>query len=173
MTFEVKPNFKVCGKLFGQSIKEFQSELMDLTSDEIKSLRNDVPIVMNIDNKHVSVTQEMVDIRINAKEGFDAAYMNNNFIILNTNLTPELINEGVVRELISKVQQLRKTKDFDIVDRINLFYEGNEEFKEVVTEFEDLIKQETLSKKIEEKKLSTEELDLNGMTVKIDIEITK
>ena len=173
VSFEVKPNFKVAGKLFGPSIKEFQNKLLELSEEEITKLNNDEVITMTINGEEKSIDKELVDVRINAKEGFDAAFMNNNFIVLNTNLTKELIGEGVARELISKVQQLRKTKDFDIVDRINLFYEGNEEFKEVVTEFEDLIKQETLSKKIEEKKLSTEELDLNGMTVKIDIEITK
>ena len=99
--------------------------------------------------------------------------MNNNFIVLNTNLTKELVDEGVARELISKVQQLRKTKDFDIVDRINLYYESSDDFKEVLKLFEKVIMKETLSKKIEEKKLSTEELDLNGMKVKIDIEKTK
>jgi isoleucyl-tRNA synthetase len=78
----------------------------------------------------------MVDIRINAKEGFDAAYMNNNFIILNTNLTDDLIDEGVVRELISKVQQLRKTKNFEITDRINLYYDSKE-LKKVVDKFLD------------------------------------
>ena len=128
---------------------------------------------MNINGNDVEVNNELVDVRVSAKEGFDAAFMNNNFIVLNTNLTKELVDEGVARELISKVQQLRKTKDFDIVDRINLYYESSDDFKEVLKLFEKVIMKETLSKKIEEKKLSTEELDLNGMKVKIDIEKVK
>ena len=169
MTFEVKPNFKVCGKLFGSSIKEFQTKLMNLTEDEIKSLRNGNPIVMDIDDKNMSITPEMVDIRINAKEGFDAAYMGNDFIILNTNLTEDLIHEGIVRELISKVQQLRKTRDYNVVDRITLYYDSDEEVDKCILEFQDYIMKETLSNNIEKAKDLTEEIDLNGHKCFIDI----
>ena len=169
MTFEVKPNFKVCGKLFGSSIKEFQTKLMGLTDDEIKSLRNDNPIVMDIDDKNMSITSDMVDIRINAKEGFDAAYLGNDFIILNTNLTEELIHEGIVRELISKVQQMRKNKDYNVVDRITLYYNGGPEIDTCIKEYEDYIKKETLSKEIIKEKDLTEKIDLNGHECYIDI----
>ena len=145
MTFEVKPNFKEVGKVFGPAIKEFQSKLLELTNEEIKKLENGESVKMTIAGEEKDITKEMVDIRINAKDGFDAAYMNNNFIVLNTNLTEELINEGVVRELISKVQQLRKTKDFEITDRINLYYEKNEQFEKSIKEYIEMIKNETLS----------------------------
>ncbi len=124
---------------------------------------------MNVGGNDYDITKEMVDIRINAKEGFDAAYMNNNFIILNTNLTEELINEGIVRELISKVQQLRKTKDFEITDRINLFYDSDE-LDNVIKDFLEVLKAETLSIEVSKKKLNTEEIDLNGIKTKIDVE---
>ena len=62
----------------------------------------------------------MVDIRIVAKDGFDVAMENNNFIILNTNLSKELIEEGISREFVSKIQNLRKLKEYDIADRIDL-----------------------------------------------------
>ena len=169
MTFEVKPDFKVCGKLLGSSIKEFQNKLMNITDDEIKSLRNGNPIVMEIDDKNMSITPEMVDIRINAKEGFDAAYLGNDFIILNTNLTEELIHEGIIRELISKVQQLRKTKDFNVVDRITLYYDSNAEVDKCIKEYEEFIKKETLSEKIIKGKELPEEIDLNGHQCFIDI----
>ena len=169
MTFEVKPNFKEVGKVFGPLIKEFQTKLLDLTNDEISTLDNGKSIKMTIGNEEREITKEMVDIRINAKEGFDAAYMNNNFIILNTNLTDELIDEGVVRELISKVQQMRKNKDFNIVDRIKIYYEKNDEFKESIKDFVDMIKNETLAVEITEKENKGEVLDLNGLSVKIDV----
>ena len=169
MTFEVKPNFKEVGKVFGPAIKEFQSKLLELTNEDITKLDNGDSIKMNVGGKDYDITKEMVDIRINAKEGFDAAYMNNNFIILNTNLTEELINEGIVRELISKVQQLRKTKDFEITDRINLFYDSDE-LEDVIKDFLEVLKAETLSIEVSKKKLNTEEIDLNGIKAKIDVE---
>ena len=169
MTFEVKPNFKEVGKVFGPAIKEFQSKLLELTNEDITKLDNGDSIKMSVGGKDYDITKEMVDIRINAKEGFDAAYMNNNFIILNTNLTEELINEGIVRELISKVQQLRKTKDFEITDRINLFYDSDE-LEDVIKDFLEVLKAETLSIEVSKKKLNTEEIDLNGIKAKIDVE---
>ncbi len=169
MTFEVKPNFKVCGKMFGSNIKEFQSKLMNLSETEINSLQREETITMEIGGNNVSITKEMVEIRINAKEGFDAAYENNNFIILNTNLTDELIDEGIVRELISKVQNLRKTKDFNIMDRINIYYSSETNLEERLSKYLDFIKKETLCDKlINEKK--GELFNLNGIDTYLDVE---
>ena len=115
----------------------------------------------------------MVDIRINSKEGFNASNEKNNFIVLDTTLTEDLIKEGIVRELISKIQQLRKTKDFNIIDRINIYYEKNEEFKQAIENFIDVIKNETLAIEIKEKSNNGEQLDLNGVLVKVEIEKIK
>ena len=69
----------------------------------------------------------------------------NNFIILNTELSLELIQEGLARETVSKVQNLRKTKEFDITDRINLYYNGDNEFVDALNNYMDYIKAETLA----------------------------
>ena len=169
MTFEVKPDFKVCGKLFGPAIKEFQTKLMEISSDEVKSLQNDISINMEIGGKNTSITHDMVDIRITAKEGFDAAYLNNNFIILNTNLTDDLINEGIVRELISKVQNLRKTKDFNITDRINIYYYSDINLEDKLSTYLDYVKKETLCVNFVNEKRG-EEFNLNGINVYLDVE---
>ena len=169
MTFEVKPNFKVCGKLFGANIKEFQTKLMSLSDEEVKSLQDEVAINMEIAGDNVSVTHEMVDIRINAKEGFDAAYANNNFIILNTTLTDDLIDEGIVRELISKVQNLRKTKDFNIVDRINIYIDSETDLINRLDEYLDYIKKETLAVNLINEKRG-EIYNLNGINATLDVE---
>ena len=169
INFEVKPNFKVCGKIFGQYIKEFQTKLLDLSEEEISSLEAGSSISLVVNDANVSVTPEMVDIRISAKEGFDAAHLNNNFIVLNTTLTKELIDEGIVRELISKVQQMRKNKDFNVEDRIHLYYSGSHNFTEIVNTYNVLIKHETLAVDITEKDDLTEEFDLNGELVKLDV----
>ena len=109
----------------------------------------------------------MVDIRINAKEGFDAAFMNNNFVIIDTVLTDELINEGIVRELISKVQNLRKEKDFNVVDRIKLIYSGDIAY--IIDNYKEIIMKETLANEIEVNDKLTKEYDLNGKLVKLDV----
>ena len=125
---------------------------------------------MTIEGEEFNITPDMVDIRVSAKEGYDAKKENNNFIILNTNLTDELIGEGIARELISKVQNLRKQKDFDVADRIKLYYSSNEKFDLVIRDFEEMIKKETLSLEIIKKNDLTEEFDLNGTNVKLDVE---
>ena len=112
----------------------------------------------------------MIDVRVSAKEGYDVAKENNNFIILNTKLTDELIYEGIARELISKVQNLRKQKDFDVADRINLYYEALDKFDSVIDSFGDMIKRETLSVKLIKKDNLNEEFDINGINVKLDVE---
>lgn len=172
MTFEVKPNFKVCGKMFGANIKEFQMKLMNLSNSEITSLQDDLAITMEISGENVSVTKEMVDIRISAKPGFDAAYLNNNFVVLNTNLTDELVDEGIVRELISKVQNLRKTKDFNIMDRINIYYDSETNLEERLKKYLDFIKKETLCIKLIREKRG-ELVNLNGIDAYLDVERVK
>ena len=170
MNFEVKPNFKVVGKIFGPKIKKYSEELTKLTETDIKFIQNGEPFTINIDDELYDITEDMIDVRVSAKEGYDVAKEGNNFIILNTKLTDELINEGIARELISKVQNLRKQKDFDVADRIKLYYSSNEKFNDVVSLFEDMIKKETLSTELIKKDNLTEEFDLNGLIVKIDVE---
>lgn len=172
MNFTVKPNFKVCGPIFGKNIKDFSDKLNALSQEDIAKLSNGEEVVVTLD-KDYTVTSEMVDIRINSKEGFNAANYLGNFIILDTTLTQDLINEGIARELISKVQQMRKNKDFDIVDRIKLYYEKNQEFSDAIKDYIDMIKNETLSLEIIEKENDGEVVDLNGIEVKIDVEQIK
>ena len=125
---------------------------------------------MEIDHEEVEVVPEMVEIRISSKEGFNASHEGNQFIVLNTTLTEELLHEGVVRELISKVQNLRKTKDFEITDRIHIFYQANDEFEEAIHDFKELIQEETLAVSMESKENSGEVYSLNGIYVQFDIE---
>lgn len=170
MNFEVKPNFKICGKMFGPHIKEFQQKLTTLSDEDIATLNDNGSIKMEIDHEEVEVVPEMVEIRISSKEGFNASHEGNQFIVLNTALTDELLHEGVVRELISKVQNLRKTKDFEITDRIHIFYQANDEFEEAIHDFKELIQDETLAISMESKENSGEVYSLNGIDVQFDIE---
>ena len=170
MNFEVKPNFKICGKMFGPHIKEFQQKLTTLSDEDISILNENGSIKMEIDHEEVEVVPEMVEIRISSKEGFNASHEGNQFIVLNTALTDELLHEGVVRELISKVQNLRKAKDFEITDRIRIYYQANDQFEEAIRDFKDLIQEETLAVSMESSENSGEVYSLNGIDVQFDIE---
>ena len=81
-----------------------------------------------------------------------------------------LINEGIAREFGSKIQNLRKEKDYEITDRINIYYDGSENFVDIVKQFKDYIMKETLAIEITIKNNLTTVYDLNGESVKFDIE---
>ena len=170
MNLSVKPNFKVVGKLFGPLIKEFQNKLENLSSTEINTLEKGNSITMIIGDKETEITPEMVDIRISSKEGFNVGMENNNFIILDTTLTEDLILEGIAREMVSKVQQLRKNKDFNVTDRIKLYYKGDQDIDKCLNKLSEYIKNETLSVSIEQRDNLKEKYDLNGHDCYIDIE---
>ena len=168
MNFTIKPNFKVCGKMFGKEINNYAKMLSTLSDEDVNKLQNGNTITHEFNGETLEIIPDMVDIRIESKEGFDAAKENNNFIILNTTLTEDLINEGIVRELVSKVQNLRKVKDFDVADRITLYYDGD--IESIISEFTDYIKKETLSVDIVKKEDLSENFNLNGIDVKLDVE---
>ena len=171
MNYSVKPNFKVAGPIFGASMKSFTEALAKLATTEIEALNQGNSIKLIVDNKEYDINHELVDIRISSKEGFNVAEENNNFIILDTELTDELIKEGIVRELISKVQNLRKEKNFEIMDRINLYISCDEYILSIVDEYKDMIKKEVLALEIISKENLTYEVDLNGNKVFIDVEV--
>jgi isoleucyl-tRNA synthetase len=170
MNFLVKPNFKLVGKIFGPNIKEFASLLENLSEEEINKLNNNEPINMIIAGNSYEINKEMVDIRISSKEGFNVGMEDNNFIILNTELTSDLVYEGLAREFVSKVQNIRKTKDYNVVDRINIYVNGDEEFIKSLNNFKGYIEKETLAEAIIKKDELTESYDLNGHNVYIEIE---
>ena len=172
MNFSVKPNFKEVGKLLGSKIKEFQEKLQKLSSSEINNLRDNKDIEITLAGDKFKVTSSMVIINSISKEGFDVALEDNDFIILNTDLTEDLIMEGIAREFISKIQNLRKQKEFDIIDRINIYYDGDKEVENSVDKFKELIKNETLAIEIKKGK-SSNEVDLNGHNATIDVEVIK
>lgn len=169
MNLSVKPNFKEVGKIFGPKIKDYQSTLEALSDEEISMLQNGNSIKLDIAGEEYDITPNMVDIRISSKEGFNVGMENNNFIILNTELTDELIMEGIAREMVSKIQQLRKNKDFDIVDRITIYYHGDDEFNQALNCYKDYIKSETLALEMIEDNNLSEQFDLNGHNVYLDV----
>ena len=170
INFIVKPNFKEVGKILGPKIKEFQEVLSKLSMDEVNKLRNDEGVVVILSGENFTIEPRMVDIRVESKEGFDATYKDNNFIVLNTTLTSELVNEGLARETISKIQQIRKNNGFEITDRVKVFYEGSKEYTNAISEFITNIMDETLAVEFNEASDLTDSYDINEYKVKIRVD---
>ena len=169
INFEIKPNFKVCGKIFGSNVKALSDYLKDLDKETISTLENGETITITLNKEEYTLTKDMLDIRVNSKEGYNTGVLNNLFIILNTTLNEDLINEGIARELISKVQQLRKTKDFNITDRIYIYYYTDIDLLKKLDKYLDFIKKETLCDMIIQEKIVDEISNLNGIDVYLDV----
>ncbi len=170
MNLEVKPNFKVVGKVFGPKINEFKSVLETLSLDEINKLNSGLEITVKVSGEDYTVNKEMIEVRVSEKEGLSVGTLNNNFVVLNTELTDQLINEGIAREFVSKVQNLRKELDLNVQDRISIVYNANEFVSKAVELETDYIKAETLAEKVtkdESKKLDSK---LNEYELYLNIE---
>ncbi len=171
MDLSLKPNFKAAGPVLGAKIKAFGAAIAKLDPRETAAaLDRDGQIVMNLDGEEITAAKDLFDVRITAKEGFAVAMENNVFVILDTTITRELKSEGLAREMISKIQQLRKQKDFEMTDRICIYCHGDEDFKSALEEHRDYIMSETLALEVKEKTDSLPEYDLNGHKTGIDVE---
>lgn len=172
MNYSLKPNFKVAGPVLGSKIKAFGKALNEVDAREtVEKLEREGKTTLNLGGEDVEIEKDLVMIAISAKEGFDVAMENNLFVILDTTLTPELINEGYAREFISKIQQMRKNNGYEMLDNIKIFYDGDEEIQGAVEIFADYIKKETLAVSIEKvNDDSFEKQDLNGHETGIKLE---
>ena len=168
MNYEIKPNYRLVGKMFGPKIKEFAEFLTTLSHDEVERLREE-SINVKFDNEALELLPEMVDIKVKVKEGFCSASNSKVFVILNTNLTEELILEGIAREIIRKVQSIRKDMDLNIVDKITIYYDGDHKIDDTINKYSDYIKNETLATDIIKKANVSEKYDMNGIETELSV----
>lgn len=166
MDYSLKPNFKVAGPVMGPKIKAFGEAL---TKVEPSLFFSGAPVSMEIAGETSLVTADMVDIKISAREGFAVAMENNVFTILDTTLTPELIDEGLARELVSKVQQLRKQMDFEMMDHIRIHLTADDQVTAALEIHRGYIMKETLAEEVVSGK-DLEVFDLNGHKTGIGVE---
>ena len=164
MNFSLKPNFKVLGPVLGSKMKVFAAELAKLDANEVvPKLEAGEKVAIDLDGETFEFDKDQVLINILSKEGFDVAMANNIFVILDTNLTEDLVNEGYAREFISKVQQIRKASNFEVLDNIDIEFNGDSEIAKAVEIFADYIKTETLAVEIKAVDAADfEKYDLNG-----------
>jgi len=172
MNFSLKPDFKTAGSILGSKIKSLGKALAGLDASEVvPKLESGETIEIELDGEMTPIVKDYVMITISAKEGFTVEMQNNLFVILDTNLTEELINEGFAREFISKVQQLRKNSGFEVADNINIYFHGDDEIANALEIHKDYIMQETLAVKVERvKDESLEVQNLNDHNTGIKVE---
>ena len=169
LEYIVKPNFKVLGKTLGPKVKELQEILTKLTSKEI-SLINEEGLTVKLAGEDFKITSEMVLISLKQKEGYTSSSNNRTCVVLDTELTKELILEGLAREFVRKVQSLRKEADFVITDHIKVYYNGTEAIDEMLNMYKDYVMGEVLGDELIKDISLTEKFELNDEEAAIKVE---
>ncbi|MDF2890009.1 MAG: isoleucine-tRNA ligase [Clostridia bacterium] len=172
MNFTLKPNFKTAGPVLGAKMKLMAPALNKLDAAVYApKLEAGETVTIDLDGEPMEINKEYVMITIAAKEGFTVAMENNLFIIIDTTLSKELIDEGYAREFISKVQQMRKNANFEMMDKISISFNGDDEIADAVQMHKDYIMQETLAEKVERVTgAELEKQDLNGHETGMKVE---
>ena len=171
--FEIKPNLPVLGKEYGKLIPKIKAKLAQMNQMDLATkVKNGKSEYIEIDDTQIELTSENLLVTMQGKEGFVFSGEGEIGVILETKITPELKKEGYVREVLSKVQNMRKDKGFEVLDKINLYVAGSEELESVIKENEELIKHDTLAKKIvyHEERDNYTATNINGQNLDIDIE---
>lgn len=173
VNFEIKPNLPVLGREYGKLIPKIREEIskknqMDLAS---KVKQGKVEYI-EIDGTEIGLDANNLLITMQGKEGFAFSGEGEIGVVLDTTITPELQEEGILREVLSKVQNMRKDKNFEVLDRINLYVSENEKIENVIRKFEETIKHDTLADNIFYNKEGRDYIDtnINGENLKVDIE---
>ncbi len=178
MDFVLKPNFKNAGPILGSKLKIFGAALQSLDASVVApAIEKGETMEIEFSGEKFTLNNEMVLTQISAREGFTVGMENNLFVILDTKLTKDLINEGYAREFISKVQQMRKSTGLEMMDKIAIYYSGDDEIAYAVSEHLEYIKKETLAEIIKRclkddcvAELALEIQDLNGHETAMKVE---
>ena len=168
LSYSLKPNFKVLGKELGPKIKVLQEKLKELSSEESFKAYNEM-LTIKLEGEDFTIDRENSSLSIEVKDGYTASSNTNLCVVLDTNLTDELILEGLAREMVRTVQSLRKEADFVSTDHIKVYYSGDEDIEKMLKQFEEYVKNETLAEEIIKKEVKSEEYDLNGHKVRINV----
>ncbi len=141
LTYEIKPNYKEVGKIFGKNISELEKLLKTYTSEDIKDIDGKI---ITINGEEYTLNSNMLDIRVHSKEGYNTLSDTINYVILDVTITKELENEGIVRDLIRNLQLLRKEIGLDISDRIKLEI-TSDAYQDIIKEYKEEIENELLA----------------------------
>ena len=173
LSYSFKPNFRVLGPKVGKQIGAVKAALSKLNGHKAKAEMDSTgKLVIALPDGEVTLTSEDVEVSMAQTEGFNCQRYNGVTIALDTTLTEELLEEGFVREIISKVQTMRKENGFEVTDHIKVSLSGNEKLQAIVAKNEDYLKEITLADSVAYGTLAGEakEWNINGENVTIAVE---
>jgi len=169
----IKPNYKKLGPTHGRYMKEISSLVQSLDNSSIVDLEKTGKIDLLIDKK--TITFNIDDFEISSKdiEGWQVANEGNITVALDISIDDELKNEGIAREVVSKIQNLRKSEGYEVTDRINLTFNGDDEIQKAISKNLEYVKTETLSNSIQFNVEGDKGIDIIFDKLKTKIFITK
>ncbi len=172
-TYSFKPQLKTVGPKYGKQLGGIKAYLASMDgSAAMETLKTAGALTFAVEGTEVSLAQEDLLIEMAQKEGFVAEADNYVTVVLDTNLTEELIEEGFVYEIISKIQTMRKDAGFEVMDHIKVTFNGNEKVAQIAERNEKVIAGKVLAQSIgtEGDLAVSKEWNVNGETVTIGIE---
>ena len=174
--FAILPNLPVLGREYGKLIPGIKAEIAKCNQMELATtINNGGSKEITVGDQTIELNKENLLVTMQGKDKYTFAGNGLVGVVLDTTITEELKNEGYVREIISKVQNLRKDSGFEVLDRIYLYVSGNEMLEKVIKDNEETIKKETLSLDIivRENMEHAEEYNINGEKLFIAVEVAK
>ncbi len=146
ISYSFKPQLRTVGPKYGKLLGGIRQALTDINGTAaMNELRTNGVLKLDINGNDVELTEEDLLIETAQTEGYVSESDGETSVVLDTNLTPELIEEGFVREIISKIQTMRKEAGFEVMDKIVVYAHGNDKIQEVMKAHEDEIKSEVLA----------------------------
>jgi isoleucyl-tRNA synthetase len=173
---KIKPNFKALGPRYGKMMKQIAAAVNRFSQEDIKKLEQEKEYLLTIDGKEIVITPADVEISTEDIPGWIVANQGNLTVALDISITPELKNEGLARELVNRVQNIRKDMGLEVTDHIKLTVEKNPETDEAFTAFNDYICSETLAETNFTEVISGtfyEQELIDGISVKIAVSKTE
>ena len=150
ISYNFKPQMRTMGPKYGKLMRPIFDEIAKMDGAEVmETLNSDKPICLNVQGTDVEVFKDDVLIDTQQKDGFVSASDAGFTVVLDTNLTDELIEEGFVREIISKIQTMRKDSGFEVTDRISVVFDGSEKIAKIFAANDAEIKLQTLADSID------------------------
>ncbi|PKK39934.1 Isoleucyl-tRNA synthetase [Clostridiaceae bacterium JG1575] len=170
--FEIKPNLPVLGKAYGRHIPTIRKAIAAANQMELaQSILSGHEMVVPLGEDSLSLTGEHLLVTMQGKEGFAFAGEGEWGVVLDTTITPELKEEGYVREVLSKIQNLRKESGLEVFDHIRLNLGGNEMLQALLSRHLELIQKETLADEVAfEADASAQEVSINGEKIRLALE---
>ena len=172
-SYSFKPQLKTVGPKYGKLLGGIRQALPALDGNAaMDELNANGALKLDINGNEVVLTKEDLLIETAQMEGYVSEQNNDLTVVLDTNLTPQLVEEGFVRELISKIQTMRKEAGFEVMDKIRIFASGNETIGHILDKFREQIQNEVLAQSIELNQVQgyQKEWNINGEKVVLGVE---